>query len=206
MKKIKITLLVLLTVVTVSFSADAKFGIGPKIGTSISKLNLSGDNWKDNFKTGNRAGFTAGLTGEYIAPAVGLGADISLMYNYQSSEVEMGDTKETVKGHFFEIPLHLKYKISIPAAEKIVAPYIYTGPNVAFKVGGDDNYFKTKKTQWGWDLGLGLELVKHLQIGAGYTFGMNNIANKTKLSDKVDITDNIKVKNNYWTVTAAWMF
>lgn len=203
MNKKKLSLLLLVAALLTSFSAQAKtgFGIGPKVGVSISKLSLTGDDViKKNFDSDNRAGFTVGLQAEYIAPVLGIGADISLMYMYQSTKVE----DEKVSGNFFEIPLHAKYQISLPAVESIVAPYIYTGPSVAFKLGGKDSYGHTKSTQWGWDLGVGLTLIKHLQIGAGYTFGINNIAKKFDFVENA--ANDIKLKNNYWTVTAAWMF
>ena len=77
---------------------------------------------------------------------------------------------------------------------------------MAFKLSGENSYFDTKKTQWGWDLGLGLELVRHLQVGAGYTFGINKITSVVTADYGVSTGHEIKVKNNYWTVTAAWMF
>ena len=82
---------------------------------------------------------------------------------------------------------------------------VYTGPTLALKLDKsaiDD--LKTKTAQWGWNLGIGVELIKHLQISGGYTFGINNIVKKTGLVDEV-IKD-VKLKNNYWTVTAAWLF
>lgn len=201
MKKSKIALLVLLMAVFTVFSADAKFGFGPKVGMNIDKLHLSGG----NFDTENRCGFTGGLTAEYILPVVSFGVDISLMYSHMKNEVVDGETGEgyNVSGNFFEIPLHLKYMIGIPAVQSFIQPYVFTGPSVAFKLGGDDNFASTKSTQWGWDLGLGLQLISHLQVGAGYTFGINKIANW--LGDN-HAGHNVKVRNNYWTVTAAWMF
>ncbi len=56
----------------------------------------------------------------------------------------------------------------------------------------------------GWNVGVGLELLKHLQISGGYTFGINNVAkNIPVLGDNIG---KIKVKNNYWTITAAYLF
>ena len=204
MNKKKLSLLLLVAALLTSFSAQAKtgFGIGPKVGVSISKFSFSGDDIMKNFDSDNRAGFTAGVQAEYIAPMLGIGADISLMYMYQSTT--LGDLK--VHGNFFEIPLHVKYQISLTAVESIIAHYIFTGPSVAFKLGGKDSYGHTKSTQWGWDLGVGLTLIKHLQIGAGYTFGINKIMTLFSELPEINPTNDIKVKNNYWTVTAAWMF
>lgn len=203
MNKKAFGILLVIAALFTGVTAQAKFGIGPKLGVSISHLSISGDDLiEKNFNSDNRAGFTAGVTAEYIAPFLGLGADISLMYMYQQTTVY----DQKVKGNFFEIPLHAKYQLSIPAAENFIAPYIFTGPSVAFKLGGKDSYSHTKDTQWGWDLGLGVTLVKHLQIGAGYTFGINNLVKKAKFLGDINYSNDIKLKNNYWTVTAAWMF
>ncbi len=197
MKKTKIVLFTLLLALCTGLSAQAKFGWGVKAGANVDKMSFS----KDILNTHNRCGITAGLTAEYIAPVLGLGADLSLMYTYMTTSV----AGEDVNGNFIEIPLHLKYKIGIPAISSILSPYVFTGPNLAVKL--DKKAFgRTRDCQWGWDLGIGLELIRHLQIGAGYTFGMNNI-DKIKMFDSVgNVTKDVKVKNNYWTITAAWMF
>lgn len=200
MNKTKFSIVLLLVALCTSFSAQAKFGIGPKLGMNVDKMHISGA----PVRTDDRCGFTGGITAEYIAPVLGLGADISLMYTHMKTNVYVDGANENVSGNFFEIPLHLKYKIGIPAVSSIIQPYVFTGPSVAFKLGGEDSYANTKSTQWGWDLGLGIELIRHLQIGAGYTFGINKLANK--VFDEVNAGHEIKVKNNYWTITAAWMF
>lgn len=200
MNKTKFSIVLLLVALCTSFSAQAKFGFGPKVGMTVNKLDFSGN----VINSDERCGFTGGITAEYIAPMLGLGADISLMYARMESKVTDPSGSYTVGGNFFEIPLHLKYKIGIPAVASIIKPYVYTGPSVAFKLSGKDSYGDTKKTQWGWDLGLGIELIRHLQIGAGYTFGINKLANIV-VSD-ANAGHDIKVKNNYWTITAAWMF
>lgn len=208
MKNFKHSILLLFIVMATAFSANAKFGYGPKAGINIDKFSTN----SDMFSSDNRCGFTVGATAEYIVPAVGVGFDVSLMYSQLSTTSADKDlTAVKVKtGNFLEIPLHLKYQLSIPAISKILAPYIYTGPSVAFKFGGNNDYFTTNKTQWGWDLGLGVTLIKHLQIGAGYTWGMNKVAKwavpVVVNGAQVDTTNEIKVRNNYWTVTAAWMF
>lgn len=201
MIKKKIIGLVLLAAFLLGFSANAKFGIGPIAGVNINKLSASSEKI---FDSANRAGFNIGVTGEYIVPFIGIGADISLMYAWQESKADYNGVNQSVKSSFLQIPLHVKYKLSLAGIGKIFAPYIYTGPDVAVKLGGSNDYFKTKSAQWGWDLGIGLQFIEHLQIGAGYTWGINNIVSKMNIPTTQ--TDNIKVKNNYWTVTACWMF
>lgn len=197
MKKLTIALSALLLALCTGLSAQAKFGYGIKAGANVDQVCFSSD-----INTHNRCGVTAGLTAEYIAPVLGLGADISLMYTYMTTSVDNKD----VNGNFIEIPLHLKYKIGIPAISSILSPYIYTGPNLAVKL--DEKAFgNTRDCQWGWDIGIGIELIRHLQIGAGYTFGINDIAKDIDNVGNVgNTTNDVKVKNNYWTITAAWMF
>lgn len=205
MNKTKFTIVALLIAFCTGFSAQAKFGFGPKVGMTFNQMHFSGSKI---FDSDNRCGFTGGLTAEYIAPMLGLGVDVSLMYAHMKTNVGIEDgVSQNVSGNFFEIPVHLKYKISIPAVESIISPYIFTGPSVAFKLSSDESFMATKKTQWGWDLGIGVQLIRHLQIGAGYTFGINKVASYLIPDDYgIQTGHEIKVKNNYWTVTAAWMF
>lgn len=202
--------IIFITIALVScVSAKAGFGIGPLVGLNLNELHYSGTPLADNFDSSNRCGFTGGVTAEYILPAFGLGADISLLYSHMESKIEVPTPagaigEEKVVRNFFLIPLHLKYKISLPVVGSYLAPYVYTGPSVAFKFGNQDGYKNTKTTQWGWDLGIGLEFINHIQLGAGYTFGINNVAKWTGVAESV--TDDIKVKNNYWTISLAYLF
>ena len=97
----------------------------------------------------------------------------------------------------------MKYKLSLPAVESFIKPYIYTGPTIAFKLNKNTlDYWKTKTCQVAWNIGLGVELIRHLQVQASYGFGINDVVDRMGLAQ----TSNLKLKNNYWTVTAAWLF
>ncbi len=186
-------------------TANAQFRFGIKAGLTINKLHIQ--DVPDNFDSDNRCGFTGGIMGELQIPVIGLCFDASLMYARMNSQLgitdQYGESATATSKDFFEIPLNIKYKISIPVVNKILMPYIYTGPSFAFKLGKDDNVFKTKTFQCAWNVGVGVELLSHLQVGAGYSFGINNIADKVA---NISTEDNIKVKNNYWTITAAYLF
>lgn len=208
----KISILLLFVALLTGLTAKADFRFGPKVGVNVAQMHFS----SKVLDADNRCGFTGGLTAEYMIPVVNFGFDISLMYSHMKNNVTevnevngvVYEDSYNVSGNFFEIPLHLKYRLGIPAISSILSPYIYTGPSVAFKLGSKDSYANTKSTQWGWDLGLGLELIKRLQIGAGYTFGINKIATYAANQFDYDLNagHNVKVRNNYWTITAAWMF
>lgn len=186
-------------------AAQAQFRFGIKAGLNINKMSFS--NLAGNFDSSNRCGFTGGIMTEFQVPVVGLCFDASLMYARMNSTIEWTDMttgkEESTGKNFFEIPVNIKYKFTLPVVSAFLKPYLYTGPSFAFKLGGNDDVFKTKTFQCAWNLGIGLELVNHLQISGGYSFGINNIADKVV---GVQTSDNIKVKNSYWTITAAYLF
>ena len=194
MKRVKTLVAVALVALVTAFSANARITFGPKVGLNVD--HLSG-NWGADFK--DACGVTAGVTAEFVVPIIGVGADLSLMYTHMTADVEHG---EKVMQNMLEIPLHLKYKVNIPVINNIIRPYVFTGPVCALRLGGNYDDLDWKKGQWGWDLGIGVELIRHLQIGAGYTFGINDAVKYVAPVTK----DEFKIKNNYWTVTAAWLF
>lgn len=208
MKSFKNVLIVFLLAVFGFGTANAEFRFGIKAGLNLNDLDLS--KLSENFTKDNSCGYTVGIMTEFQVPLIGLGFDISAMYTRMNSEMNelYGPSSVAPQAigtvnnkNFLEIPVNLKYKISLPGVGKIVAPFIFTGPAFAFKLDKDTvESLKTKTCQVAWNVGLGLQLVKHLQIAGSYGFGINNIA-----KDWVKATD-LDVKNNYWTITAAWLF
>ena len=206
MKAIKTLAIAAIAIMATATASQAQIlSIGPRIGTEINRLSFD----KDVFSPNNRAGFTAGLQAEVSLPIVGLGFDISAMYVHRSSSTELeldgAPAAEDVTGDYIEIPINFKYKIGLPGLSKIVAPYIFTGPSIAFLASKQDaaDVFEKKKCDVAWNFGVGLQLFQHLQIGASYGLGITKAVQYTGL---VQDPAGIDGKNNYWTVTAAWLF
>lgn len=201
-KKIILTLIVALCGMGV---ANAQFRFGVKAGLNMNSLHLN--NLEDNFNKDNHCGYTLGVMTEFQVPIIGLAFDLSAMYTRMNSDLDAKVPNEenvSYNKNFLEIPLNLKYKIGLPLVGSIITPYVFTGPSFAIKLDKNSlDAIKTKTCQVAWNVGLGVELVKHLQISGSYGFGMNNIA---KMTGVVNTTNDVKVKNNYWTVTAAWLF
>ncbi|MBD5279378.1 MAG: porin family protein [Bacteroides sp.] len=207
MKNYKKVILTLLVAILGMGAANAQLRFGVKAGLNLNSLHLS--NVKDNLKDDNKCGFTAGLMTEFQIPVIGLCFDLSAMYTHMSSEINNGNEEVGLAKNFLEVPINIKYKIGLPVVSRIVTPFIFTGPSFAFRLdkNKDDiaHYIQTKGTQTVWNVGIGVELIRHLQIQGGYGFGMNNIAKK--VADANSINANFtKLRNNYWTVTAAWLF
>lgn len=205
MNALKKTLVLLLVAFMGVGIANAQFKFGVKAGLNVNNLHLN--NPGKMFDADNGTGWTAGVMTEFEVPIVGLCLDLSLMYTRMNADVNVFDSngyEGTIKNkNFIQIPLNIKYKFKLPVVSSFLAPYLFTGPDFSFKLDkGTFHDMKTKTCQVAWNVGLGIELVRHLQIGASYGFGINNIAQNFG----VNTTSDVKLKNNYWTITAAYLF
>lgn len=198
-------LLAVLVCTAVTANAGLKFGI--KAGLNVNSFHF---NKEKLFDSDNRCGWTGGVIAEYMLPMINLGVDASVMYtrmNAESQEKVAGATlnSDNLGKDFIEIPINVKYKFGLPVVGSIFKPYVYTGPAFAFKLNKNTvEYFKTKTCQVAWNIGLGFEFFNHLQLQGSYGFGLNDAITAT--IPVVNVDTSVKAKNNYWTVTAAWLF
>ena len=192
--------LLLLAVIISTISASAGFRIGPRLGVDVSSLKFS----KDVIDKENLAGFTGGLQAEFMIPMLNFGFDASVMYVRRSNSFILNQEKTDVAKDYIEIPINVRYKFGLPLVGKVISPYIFTGPSFSFLTSGTaiSEAARSSKTDIAWNVGAGLQLFTHLQIGASYGFGMT----KALKLINVNSTGQIDAKNSYWTVTAAWLF
>lgn len=193
--------------------SHAEFRFGIKAGMNVNKVKFNKEVLNSVLDEGNSCGWNAGVAAEFTVPLIGVGADVSLLYsrmnNNQSTiklptAVSTTDNNNQFGKNFLEIPVNVKYKLTLPMVSRIVKPMIYTGPSFALKL--DKNIsenIKSKTCQVAWNIGLGVELLNHLQVTASYGFGINNIADKLPVG--INSAD-IKAKNNYWTVGLGYFF
>jgi hypothetical protein len=210
MTKIKRLFVMIVAIAAISLSASAQFAIGPRLGATINSMKFN----KEVADADNLAGFTGGIQAEFTVPIINLGFDASIMYVHRKVATEEG-TNETIKDFltdknfrsrdYVEIPINVKYKIGLPIVGKIVSPYVFTGPSFAFLASKKaiSEAYENKTVDISWNVGVGLQLFTHLQIGASYGFGLNNTI---KAIDETISTTDIEGKNKYWTVTAAYLF
>lgn len=212
MKSFKRIALIVASVLLIAGSANAKtFSFGIKAGANFNKLSFSKEIVHDINKA-NSTGWEAGVMVEANLPIVGLGVDLSLMYARMNNNGTIFDSKGQeiydAGKNYLMLPLNIKYKISLPVVGKYLAPYVFTGPNFLFDLDKHTlDYIKNKKCQVAWNLGIGLEFFNHLQVGASYNFGLGKIGNSI-VDGLVGTNQNVNytVKNNYWMVTAAYLF
>ena len=162
------------------------------------------------------AGMAAHLPGVIAAmttvPVIGVGFDASALYvhrtvNFENTEGynELTEEQRDALGRdYIDIPINLKYKLSLPGIGSVVKPFVTTGPSFAFLVSKKEvnDFVKNKSCDISWNFGFGVELFSHVQVAASYGLGLNNtIEFFGDYEGK-----NIEGKNRYWTVTAAYLF
>lgn len=211
MKAFKRVALIVLALVLFAGTAEAKIlRFGVKAGANFNRLSFSKEFANTLTDKANSSGWEAGVMMEGNVPLIGLGFDLSLMYSRMNNNGDIYQNGVQVYDagkNFLMLPLNVKYKISLPIVGNYVAPYVFTGPNFVFNL--DKNILKSvrnKACQVAWNVGLGVELFKHLQVGASYNFGLGSIGNSIINSTLGTNTPQYTVKNNYWMVTAAYLF
>ena len=198
MKKIlTIAVLFAALMTTVPAKAEVKFGL--KGGLNLTSMSLDAN----AISKSNQAGFFIGPTFKFTIPIVGLGFDASALYDQRKAEVD--DT--SIKQQSIQIPINLRYGIGLGSTASI---YFFAGPQFGFNVGDKD--IKTDVGNWTFkssnisaNVGLGLMLLRHLQISANYNFGLGKTGELEQ-----DIPGAIKSiddgKLNAWQIGVAYFF
>lgn len=202
MKNITRILVVLAVALFAAAPASAQFRFGVKLGVQTNSFHFD----RSTFDSDNRAGFTGGVMTEFTVPVIGVGADVSLLYVHRNQRIVDTDEGQSVhKGlDYIELPINLKWRINIPVVNKIVRPFLTTGPSFAFLTSGRaiTSAVKNRKVDTAWNVGAGVELLSHLQVAASYGFGMS------KAFEWVGATEDGRIdgRTRCWTITAAYLF
>ena len=177
--------------------AQAQIHFGVKGGLNLSKASFS--NVSENFKKDNFTGFFIGPMAEFNIPIVGLGVDASLLFAQRGIKVSEGNDDITVKQNGIDIPVNLKYTIGLGSLAGI---YLAAGPDFYFDFAGNKTIegMRTdkKKAEVGINVGAGLKLLNHLQVGANYNIPLGNTAD-------IEGT-NASYKTKTWQVSVAYIF
>ena len=192
MKKIFSAFMIAICCLAMAMPAQAqliKFGV--KGGLNLSKLSFSKEA-KDILKSDNTTGFfVCGLLGFlfWAIPVVGLGVDGALLYS------QRGENDWKQQG--IEIPVNLKYTIGLGS---MLGVFVAAGPDFFFNFKDmNKEGFDKKSTQVGLNLGAGVKLIKHLQIGVNYQIPLGDSFDLKELKDA-------GVKTKTWQISAAYIF
>jgi len=202
MKKLFLTFVVAL----ISLGATAQFRYGPTLGIDITTLKFK----QDLFEVDQVPGASAGITAEMIFPGIGFGIDVGVTYQTRGAKLHLGDRKiwasqgyESPRSwlHYIDIPLHLRFKWTrMNGVEDIVAPFVFGGPSFGFLVGHNKiPALSYAAGEVGLAAGIGVELFKHWQVSASYTWGMTYALKTVLLTD-------FSAQNRTWDIRVTYLF
>lgn len=202
MKKI-LTIAVLFTALMTAVPAKAEVKFGLKGGLNLTSISLDAN----AISKSNQAGFFIGPTFKFTIPIVGLGFDASALYDQRKGSIVANGNETSIKEQSIQIPINVRYAIGLGSTASI---YFFAGPQFGFNVGDKD--IKTDVGNWTFkssnisaNVGLGLMLLRHLQISANYNFGLGKTGELEQ-----DIPGAIKSiddgKLNAWQIGVAYFF
>ncbi len=183
-------------------------------------VNLSDIDWKGGYEGNkdNSAGFFIGPMAEITIPVVGLGVDAALMYSQRGKEYDMEEGSGVTldaRQQGLEIPVNLKYTIGLGS---LLGIYVAAGPDFFFnfkdvKLKGfgesknADDLVDSKKAQVGINVGAGVKLIKHLQVGFNYQIPLGNSFSAGEALKAVgEDLINMSGKTKTWQISVAYIF
>lgn len=191
-------MLIILAVITMTSAVQAQLRFGLKGGVAVNRLHFD----KSLYASENRSGFTAGIQLEFSLPVTGLALDGSLMFSHRTDALTQ--MERTFKRDYIEIPVHIKYGFTLMGLNKVLVPYIFTGPNFSFLFNeSKQDLWENRASNTAWDFGVGIELLKHLQLQAAYCVG---ITKTFKMQVDESLQDVVQGRDKCWTLTAAYLF
>ena len=198
MKKIISALMIAVCCTLCAMPAQAqllKWGV--KGGVTVAKIDVK--NPGNNFKEDKVGGFFIGPMTEVTIPIIGLGVDGALLFSQKGIKADTDASKQ----YGLDIPVNLKYTIGLGS---MLGVFIAAGPDFYFDFskkeqleGGD---IDRKKTQVGINVGAGVKLIKHLQIGVNYNIPMGDSFTWKAAGDALTR----KAKTKTWQISAAYLF
>lgn len=198
MKKILNTLMLAVGLLLMAMPVDAQIRFGVKGGVNLTQVETNLKAIKDN-----STGYFIGPMIEATIPGIGLGVDGAIMYAQRG--------KDELKMEGVEVPLNLKLTIGAGSSLSI---FLAAGPDFflnlkdidlgAIDATIDGYKAKEKKAQVGLNLGGGVKLMQHLQLGLNYMIPLGDSFSFKKAADAVGEDESFKYKN--WQLTLAYIF
>lgn len=183
---------------------------GVKGGYNITNMSFSSDVIDD----ANKQGFFIGLTTKFSLPLVGLGFDAAALYDQR--DAEMND--KTISQKSINIPINLRYNIGIGSLASV---YFAAGPQFSFNIGGknygvetdgtnaSDGSFKFSDSNLSLNLGAGVSLISHLEIGFCYNIALGKTGEASWRNAATGVAGDVfkkDAKSNAWQISAAYYF
>jgi opacity protein-like surface antigen len=172
--------------------AQAQLHFGVKGGLNLSKVTFS----EADLKGDNKTGWFIGPMAEFTVPLIGIGVDAAALYTQNTLAVD--DTAGDAKLKTIEVPINLKWTFGLGSLAGI---YVAAGPQFGFNIAKKSvlNY-DLEKNNTSFNVGAGVKLISHLQVGLNYNFALSHTASYEINGKEYDL------KNNSWQLSAAYIF
>lgn len=198
MKKI-FTTIVLMATMLVAIPAKAGINFGIKGGYNITNFSFS----EDVIAKDNQQGFFIGPSLKIGIPVLPIGFEIAALYDQRDAKLE----GEKISQKSINIPINVRYELGLGDMAGI---YVAAGPQFGFNIGdkkfsfSNANDYNMKDSNLSLNLGAGIRLVSHLEIGFNYNIALG----KTGEFNEVDGAKNLvgNGKANAWQISAAYYF
>ena len=218
MKKIILSLVLLVSFVGAQTASAFSFDWGVTGGFNLTKLKV--DKQSKWYDSNNKAGWFAGVKVN-LGLIAGFGLDGALLYNQMKYSTTANITSSTLSinetARSFAIPINLKYSVGLG---KLANVYITTGPQFDFAIGDKSDEdkataivstFEQENMTTSWNVGAGVKLFKHLDLGLSYNFGLSKAAKQTidlvsGTTVGITLPNNNSVKANTFKIQATYYF
>ncbi len=158
---------------------------GVEGGLDLNKFHLN----KDLLNSDNRMGWFAGLKIKQGLPLPNLGFDAAVLYKEGSLDYEEHYLQQNKTLRTLVVPVNLRYDWKIVNAFRI---YLATGPQFNWNLQDNDigSVGKLDATYFDWNLGAGIELTSHVQIGFTYNIPLG----------KMGEVNSINLESKTWSI------
>ena len=208
MKKFFISLVVVAFAAVLPASAQGvQFGLKAGMNNTSMKFDAS------VFDSSNRFGWFFGPTVKIGLPMQGLGVDIAALYDQRETKLN----GESIKQKSIIIPVNARFSFGMSETAGI---YVAAGPQVGFNVGSEnfnwrqsesiEETFQLKKSSFSINLGAGVYIMQHLELGLTYNIALGKTGDATwrntfdTVTSKSTYSDDTSA--NAWTLSASYYF
>ena len=191
------TTIVLMAAMLVAIPAKAGLNFGIKGGYNVTNFSFS----SDVLDTSNKSGFFIGPSLKIGLPVLPIGFEVAALYDQRDAKMD----GTTVSQKSINIPVNVRYEFGLGDMAGI---YLAAGPQFGFNIGDkrfkfsdfQDDY-KLKDSNLSLNLGAGVRLLKHVEIGFNYNMALG----KTGEFEVKDWNTG-KGKAHAWQISAAYYF
>lgn len=193
-----------------SFSeAQAQVRFGLRGGFELTQMDFT----STALNKSNRAGFYVGPQVKFQLPIIGLGVDVSALYDRRDLKV----SDESFTQQSLYLPAHVRYGANIG---ELLGIFLSVGPQFSFNLGDDIFYWRDQEknnkqyniqnTMLSFDFGVGVNFGPHLEATLYYNVPMGKTADftwdelgKTLVNEE---WNRAKSKMNAWHIGLTYFF